>query len=416
LRERWGLSSRAFFFVFRLSLFFPEITKKKSDAIFLGGALAEGTSFFIPLLAANTFDQSFDLPASRTRVRLARTNLPPRTIMRAPGTLQAALTVEAVLEAVAAATGVGTVAVRERNLLTHPLLAGPRKPCAGALAAGTHDAAADAAAAHGGDPHPSPADLADDEAMAGEVGLPPLKPDGTTDVAVTSAFGKELPLDQYSIPRLWAELKARADLDGRTAAVAAFNADPARPPWTKRGLAATACRFVMSVDPKPAIVSIHHDGSVLVNGPAHEMGQGAATKSLLAAAAALSAALTPASRAAHCDDGHLPLSLFRVADVSTDTLPNTGPSWGSTTSEAACEAVRQAAAELAAGLRPKCEELEKKAAAEGKPPPTWAELITAVHPSPGFSASTQPLTAYAFYDGTQRHAGGEGQAALSYNG
>jgi len=141
-------------------------------------------------------------------------------------------------------------------------------------------------------------------------------------------------------------------------------------------------------------------------------------QTLLAACAALSDALTPAARAAHCPDGHLPLALFRVADVNTDTLPNTGPSWGSTTSEAACEAVRQAAASLAKGLRAKCEELEAKARAAdpGAPAPTWEALIKAAHPQPGFSASTQPLTAYAYYDGTQRHGGGEGKAALSYNG
>jgi hypothetical protein len=39
--------------------------------------------------------------------------------------------------------------------------------------------------------------------------------------------------------------------------------------------------------------------------------------------------------------------------------------------------------------------------------PTWQDVIKAVHPSVGFSASTIPLTAFAFYDGTQR-AGGEG--------
>lgn len=144
------------------------------------------------------------------------------------------------------------------------------------------------------------------------------------------------------------------------------------------------------------------------------MGQGAATKTILSACAALSDALTPAARAAHCGPaGHLPLSLFRVADVTTDTLPNCGPSWGSTTSEAACEAVRQAASSLAAGLRKKCEELEAK---DGASPPTWEELVKSVHPQPGFSASTQPLTAYAFYDGTQRHSAGEGKTALSYNG
>ena len=201
-------------------------------------------------------------------MRLAKCNLPPRTIMRAPGTLQAVFIIEHALETVSRLAGVDGIAVRARNLLSHPLLAGPRKPCAGVLAAGTTDPAADAAAGAEA-AHVQPVE----DGVAGLV----LGPDGTSDEKVRSAFGADLPLDQYTIPRLWGELGASAELEGRAAAVAAWNADPAHP-WTKRGLAATSCRFVMSVDPKPAIVSIHYDGTVLVNGPAHEMGQGAATK------------------------------------------------------------------------------------------------------------------------------------------
>ena len=420
------------------------------DAIFLGGADPE-ISMFIPLLAANTIDQvgrpggarrergggrcegvaasafsishsflslslyhqNFAIPAARTAVRLARTNLPPRTIMRAPGTLQAVVIIEHVLEVVARITGVDPVVVRERNLLDHPLLgggggAGARKPCAGVLAEGTtHPGGGggsngDAAVPPGGGR--GAVGGAARSPSAHLAGLA-LNSDGTTDEVVQSAFAVDIPLDQYTVPRLWADLKAGADLDARRAAVAAFNADPAHP-FTKRGLAATACRFVMNVDPKPCLVSVHYDGSVLVNGPATEMGQGAATKTLLSACAALSRALTPASLAAHCPDGHLPLALFRLADCSTDTLPNTGPSWGSTTSEAACEAARLAASSLAAGLRKTCEELQAKAG-DG-PPPTWEEVVKAAHPQPGFSASAQPLTAYAYYDGTQRHGVGEG--------
>ena len=202
------------------------------------------------------FPQNFDIPASRTRVRLAQTNLPPRTIMRAPGTLQAVFVIEHVLETVARLTGVDGIAVRARNLLTHPLLAGPRKPCAGALAEGTTDPAANAAA-DAEARHVQPLE----DGVAGLV----LNPDGTTDEKLKSAFGADLPLDQYTVPRLWAELGESAELEERRVEVAAFNADPAHP-WVKRGLAATACRFVMSVDPKPAILSVHFDGSVLING------------------------------------------------------------------------------------------------------------------------------------------------------
>jgi xanthine dehydrogenase molybdopterin-binding subunit B len=109
------------------------------------------------------------------------------------------------------------------------------------------------------------------------------------------------------------------------------------------------------------------------------------------------------------------MSLFHHADSSTDVLPNCGPSWGSTTSEAASEAVRQAATKLADSLRDKfvVDDPEKPGS---KKTLTWLEVIQSVHPSVGFSASKIPLTAYSFYDGTERHAEGQGKNALSYNG
>jgi xanthine dehydrogenase molybdopterin-binding subunit B len=113
------------------------------------------------------------------------------------------------------------------------------------------------------------------------------------------------------------------------------------------------------------------------------------------------------------------MSLFHHADSSTDVLPNCGPSWGSTTSEAASEAVRQAATKLADSLRDKFEvevDDEEKPGSKKKKTLTWKEVIQSVHPSVGFSASKIPLTAYSFYDGTERHSGGQGKNALSYNG
>jgi len=69
---------------------------------------------------------------------------------------------------------------------------------------------------------------------------------------------------------MWALLKADADVDARRAAVARHNAESL---FVKKGLSMAACRFVMSVDAKPAIVSIHHDASVHVTSAGHEMGQ-----------------------------------------------------------------------------------------------------------------------------------------------
>ena len=110
------------------------------------------------------------------------------------------------------------------------------------------------------------------------------------------------------------------------------------------------------------------------------------------------------------------MSLFHHADSSTDVLPNCGPSWGSTTSEAASEAVRQAASKLADSLRDKFVVDDPENKPGSKKTLTWQEVIQSVHPSVGFSASKIPLTSYAFYDGTERHEGGQGKNALSYNG
>jgi len=56
-----------------------------------------------------------------------------------------------------------------------------------------------------------------------------------------------------------------------------------------------------------------------------------------------------------------------------------GPSWGSTTSEASCEAVRLACNQLARTLAPHFNEAGAGA--------TWQEVIKTVHPEVGFSAS-----------------------------
>ena len=328
---------------------------------------------------ANTIDQNYAFgTALRVTTRLARTNLPPRTIMRAPGTLQAVVVAEHVIASVAAALGLDPTAVRETNLLSHAALPDVRRPCAGVLAEGVTAGGA--------------AGVADPGLFAA---------DGTSDVVVATALGGEIPIDQMTVPRMWRELAERADIDARAKSIAEFNAAN---PFTKRGLSMASARFVMQVDAKPAAVHIHHDGSVLVTSPGHEMGQGLHTKLLQSCCASLSTAFPPGSP-------HLPLSLFRVADTSTDALPNSGPSWGSTTSEASCEAVKMAAGQLAGALKEKV----AAALADGKTGvAAWTSAVRLAHPAVGFSASTMPLSAIAFYDGSQR-AGAKGKA-LTYNG
>ena len=142
-------------------------------AVLLGGAQKD-ISAFIPLLMLTTIDQNFSIPASRLCAKLAKTNLPPRTIMRAPGTLQATLLIEHVMDAVASAAGKDPIEVRELNLLRAEgnEAAGPRRPCAGELPPGVRDAGDEEAAA-----------------MRSFDGV-------VSDEKVVSAFGADLPLDQ----------------------------------------------------------------------------------------------------------------------------------------------------------------------------------------------------------------------------
>ena len=68
--------------------------------------------------------QNYAIPHLTVESRLVRCNLPPRTIMRGPGTMQAVLLIEHVVDRVAAYLGVDPCLVRERNLLKHPKLEG----------------------------------------------------------------------------------------------------------------------------------------------------------------------------------------------------------------------------------------------------------------------------------------------------
>src|SRR5690606_24261686 len=94
----------------------------------------------------------------------------------------------------------------------------------------------------------------------------------------TTHYGQELRDER--IPRIWSELSSRADLAGRRAAIAAFNAKSAR---VKRGIAITPVKFGISftatwLNQAGALVLVYRDGTVQVNHGGTEMGQGLYTK------------------------------------------------------------------------------------------------------------------------------------------
>ncbi len=145
------------------------------------------------------------------------------------------------------------------------------------------------------------------------------------------------------IGRIWSELKASSDFDARLAAVHAFNAGSTS---RKRGLAITPVKFGISFTAKwynqaGALVLVYKDGSVQVNHGGTEMGQGLHTKMRQIAAHALG----------------VPLASVRVMPTRTDKVPNTSATAASSGSDlngaailAACEAIRERLARVAAGL------------------------------------------------------------------
>jgi xanthine dehydrogenase molybdopterin-binding subunit B len=86
---------------------------------------------------------------------------------------------------------------------------------------------------------------------------------------------KDIPAADYTLPRLWRQLKDGCRYEQRVAAAAAFNAAS---PWLKRGLGMTHTRFDTSTLSKAALVSIYPDGSVILFCGGTELGQGLTTK------------------------------------------------------------------------------------------------------------------------------------------
>jgi xanthine dehydrogenase large subunit len=134
--------------------------------------------------------------------------------------------------------------------------------------------------------------------------------------------------DADRITRIWGQLRADSDFDGRWAEVQQHNA---RHPDSKRGLAITPVKFGISFttgffNQAGALVLIYKDGSVQVNHGGTEMGQGLHTKILQVAADALG----------------VPLATLRIMPTRTDKVPNTSATAASSGSDLNGAAVRAA--------------------------------------------------------------------------
>ncbi|KAJ2863669.1 hypothetical protein GGH94_003443 [Coemansia aciculifera] len=146
------------------------------------------------------------------------------------------------------------------------------------------------------------------------------------------------PLDDWNVPLMWDQLKAKAQYDERRRAVDEFNNHSTH---RKRGLAMLPTKFGISFGVKHlnqgmALVHVYMDGSVLVAHGGTEMGQGLHTKMAMVAAETL----------------ELPLESIFISETATNTAANTSPTAASASSDLNGFAVYNACKELADRLRP----------------------------------------------------------------
>jgi xanthine dehydrogenase large subunit len=149
--------------------------------------------------------------------------------------------------------------------------------------------------------------------------------------------------DAERMPAIWDQVRSDADIDGRRAEIASFNAQHEH---TKRAVAMTPVKFGISFNftafnQAGALVHVYKDGSVLVNHGGTEMGQGLHTKMLQVAATALG----------------VPLGQVRLAPTRTDKVPNTSATAASSGADLngaavknACDQIRERMTPVAASL------------------------------------------------------------------
>ena len=195
---------------------------------------------------------------------------------------------------------------------------------------------------------------------------------------LVNADGNTVPESCWTVPRMWSQLMASADVETRRAAVDEFNAAPENRGRRKRGISCTTVKYALGAGFQAALVNVLSDGSIQITHSGVEIGQGIHTKTAQVAAWALGKILGEEGdddtdegkgemkRASSNLPGQLhyyPTAaasaaagvLLRhvvVSDTSTDKIPNISMTGGSTTSESCCGAVQLACEELVRRLRP----------------------------------------------------------------
>eukprot|EP01088_Endostelium_zonatum_P015867 TRINITY_DN4059_c0_g1_i2.p1 TRINITY_DN4059_c0_g1~~TRINITY_DN4059_c0_g1_i2.p1 ORF type:complete len:1245 (-),score=352.66 TRINITY_DN4059_c0_g1_i2:104-3838(-) len=304
----------------------------------LNAGYTEGFAAFTCKAVLGSISEGYDLSNFDGFMSMVKTNTHPRTPCRAPGETQASYIMENIIDHVAHATGVAPDVVRERNFYTSKSQAG----VTGVLQ---------------------------------NVGLVDYKaPNGT-------------PIENYSIPDLWARAKEKSGYEERRAAVDKFNNENR---WKKRGLQLVTVRYEVTQLPRTALLNIYGDGSIILTHGGTEMGQGLHTKAAQAAAGTLLQVFDNPTPELSSEI----LRNVKIGDTDSVVIPNAIFTGGSTGSEGTAEAAKLAADEMSKRLRPIFEGILKKRSEAGdkNTSVSWKELAGAAK-----SASVN-LQVSAYYD------------------
>ncbi len=169
--------------------------------------------------------------------------------------------------------------------------------------------------------------------------------DGSRRSYQTTPYAQKL--DQCNIRDLWKRLMKSSDFNKRRDAVDRFNA---KNRWRKRGLTMIPLKYGVGYQPRlldqgvAYVAAYAVDGSVMLQHGGAESGQGIDTKMTQIAAETLG----------------IDMKLIRVAQTSTDTMPNATPTAASSGSDLFGGAVRNACLELRERLEKYCKENKVK--------------------------------------------------------
>ncbi|GJP64164.1 hypothetical protein CLOP_g21181 [Closterium sp. NIES-67] len=319
----------------------------------LNGGSSETMSNWLPLNYGAALTQ-YDWGALHIDIKFAKTNLPTRVTVRAPGEVQGVLVAETVMDHVAAVLNLDPVLVREHNHIStdslrafFPRAFPPPAPVPAAppalASAPAADSTAPAAAATAATTQSNGSNGA-----AGTAGNGGSSSTSSSDDHGGKAKEEKLEDEGAIAERVWREVKSLSSYSKRAAAVQEFNSAHT---WRKRGLAIAPVHYMVPIMGKPARVTVFGDASVAVETGGVEMGQGLFTKVRQAAANSLNQLWLSSSSSSSSSTGMMSsfgvdVSRIRVVDNDSIAMGNAGITSASSTSEASCAAIQLACSQL----------------------------------------------------------------------